>query len=124
MAKCLGATLEHPDPVLWFPHPADPQENVHIILDVCHMLNLIRNCWATLKCFKFDGRRIEWRYINYTRYKKRKMIKRVPPSSDPALDFAVLPDSHPAVPAVVQEEFVALPCEQPPVITTESKCLI
>ncbi|KAG8184659.1 hypothetical protein JTE90_012144 [Oedothorax gibbosus] len=36
------------------------------------------------------------------------MIKRVPPSSDPALDLAVLPDSHPAVPAVVQEETVAL----------------
>ncbi|KAG8172619.1 hypothetical protein JTE90_019640 [Oedothorax gibbosus] len=46
------------------------------------------------------------------------MIKRVPPSSDPALDLAVLPDSHPAVPAVVQEELVRLPSEQPPVITT------
>ncbi|KAG8188378.1 hypothetical protein JTE90_019283 [Oedothorax gibbosus] len=45
------------------------------------------------------------------------MIKRVPPSSDPALDLAVLSHSHPAVPAVVQEEMVALPSEQPPVIT-------
>ncbi|KAG8170577.1 hypothetical protein JTE90_014131 [Oedothorax gibbosus] len=63
MAKCLGATLELPDPVPWFPHPADTQENVHIILDVCHMLKLIRNCPATLEFFKFDGKRIEWRYI-------------------------------------------------------------
>ncbi|KAG8198527.1 hypothetical protein JTE90_026430 [Oedothorax gibbosus] len=47
-----------------------------------------------------------------------QIIKRVPTSSDPALDLEVLPDSHPAVPAVVQEELVALPSEQPPVITT------
>ncbi|KAG8172131.1 hypothetical protein JTE90_025695 [Oedothorax gibbosus] len=46
-----------------------------------------------------------------------QMIKRVP-SSNPALDLAVLPDSHPAVPAVVQEELVALPSEQLPVIST------
>ncbi|KAG8175136.1 hypothetical protein JTE90_011643 [Oedothorax gibbosus] len=49
MASCLGAKLDLPDPQPWFKHPSDPQKRVFVILDICHMLKLMRNNWASLK---------------------------------------------------------------------------
>ena len=46
-------------------HPADPQQRVHvIILDVCHVLKLLRNAFADGGILKTgDGQTISWKYI-------------------------------------------------------------
>lgn len=65
MAQHLGATLAMPDPQPWFQHPSDESKRVYIILDVCHMLKLMRNHWAVLKIFKdpIDNGVIDWQYV-------------------------------------------------------------
>ena len=64
MASHLGAKLEANEPVLCFPHPADPSENIHIFLDACHMVKLMRNMLADKRVL-LDGRgmEIKWEYI-------------------------------------------------------------
>lgn len=66
MAKCLGAELK-PDPVEFstsFKNPVDESRDVHILLDPCHMIKLIRNSLATM-CYitDVDGNHIKWAYI-------------------------------------------------------------
>lgn len=64
MLKELGASMDpnHLDPS--FPHPSLPQERVYVLLDICHMLKLLRNTFASCGIMK-DGsnNRIEWNYI-------------------------------------------------------------
>lgn len=65
MARILGANLtlgDSFDPS--FINPSDSNKRVHIILDVCHMMKLIRNCLAEKRIiFDSDNNQIEWRYI-------------------------------------------------------------
>ena len=64
MMKALGITLEPHNMKSWFVHPADPQLRVHVILDVCHMLKLMRNCFASYGILKDNqGCKINWNYI-------------------------------------------------------------
>jgi hypothetical protein len=46
MFKVLGGNmdLEQPQPEL--------SQQINIILDICHMLKLVRNAWEFLQCFK------------------------------------------------------------------------
>jgi len=30
-----------------FPHPVDPTMNINFVLDACHMLKLVRNCFSS-----------------------------------------------------------------------------
>ncbi|KAB0798672.1 hypothetical protein PPYR_09665 [Photinus pyralis] len=47
----------------YFFHPSTDQP-VHCILDACHMLKLLRNCWATLGVLIDDeGKRVEWAFV-------------------------------------------------------------
>lgn len=63
MLKELGASMnpENIDPS--FPHPSSGHR-IYVILDVCHMLKLLRNCLATCGLLKDgDGVPIRWRYL-------------------------------------------------------------
>ncbi|KAG0727701.1 DNA transposase THAP9 [Chionoecetes opilio] len=63
MIKELGAVLTVSHTNTSFPYPSDPNKNVFIILDVCHMLKLIRNTLGTLQMRDKEGRNILWHYI-------------------------------------------------------------
>ena len=41
--RLLGANFEMPNPQPHFPHPVT-KEDIHVVLDACHMLKLFRNC--------------------------------------------------------------------------------
>ena len=47
MLKEPGAKLSLDNLVPHFPHPSDPTRNIHIFLDICHMLKLVINNWST-----------------------------------------------------------------------------
>jgi hypothetical protein len=40
----LGGNMDLEQPQPWFKHPEFPLE-INIILDICHMLQLVRNAW-------------------------------------------------------------------------------
>lgn len=64
-ANKLGACLKYgPNFRTYFNHPVtgDP---VFIVLDVCHMLKLVRNTLGMKKKFKSPDGMIEWRYIEH-----------------------------------------------------------
>jgi hypothetical protein len=44
MMSALGAKL---DPGPFFPHHCNPEEQVHVLLDIAHMVKLIRNSLAS-----------------------------------------------------------------------------
>ena len=54
MLKILGAKLDVENLNPSFTHPAESNQKIYIILDVCHMLKLVRNTLATQKVL-FDG---------------------------------------------------------------------
>lgn len=63
MSTKLGAVLSYPEAKPWFLHPIT-NERVHIMLDVCHMVKLIRNTladWGLL--VDGEGRVINWNYF-------------------------------------------------------------
>lgn len=63
MFEALGAHMRPPI-VSCFGHPSNSDFKVHIILDACHMLKLLRNTLATLKVLKDgEGREIKWAYL-------------------------------------------------------------
>lgn len=66
MARCLGADL-FPDPEQFsssFVNPANCSKNVHIILDACHMIKLIRNSLASVShLVDIEGKHMKWAYI-------------------------------------------------------------
>ena len=66
MMETLGTQLEPPNMKSWFPHPADSSIRVIVILDVCHMLKLMRNCLASYGVLKDDqNNTIKWNYIEH-----------------------------------------------------------
>ena len=60
----LGVCLRPPDLKAYFLHPLDPSKTIYILLDVCHMLRLVRNALGDESTF-FDknGNTIHWQYI-------------------------------------------------------------
>lgn len=65
MMKALGANMNVVEMDPSFPHPANPSTRVHIILDVCHMLKLLRNSLADIGILKSaSGQYIKWQYID------------------------------------------------------------
>jgi hypothetical protein len=64
MLKVLGASLDPATLQAYFAHPMDKNKKVHILLDVCHMLKLIRNTLGEGGILiDKDGGRICWDYI-------------------------------------------------------------
>jgi len=64
MMDALGTKFEPPVIKSWFAHPADSSLKVHVILDACHMLKLIRNCLATYGILKDgNGQKINWNCV-------------------------------------------------------------
>uniref|UniRef100_A0A2H8TGP6 THAP domain-containing protein 9 n=1 Tax=Melanaphis sacchari TaxID=742174 RepID=A0A2H8TGP6_9HEMI len=65
MASLLGANLNYADLKPNFKHPLT-EDNVHIVLDPCHMVKLIRNClgdWGLL--FDKNNKPIKWIYFKH-----------------------------------------------------------
>jgi len=64
MANCLGASLSMENLKTSFPHPSNPGLDVHIFLDVCHMLKLLRNTLAEKSTLlDVDGNEVRWEYL-------------------------------------------------------------
>ena len=64
MMLASGANLSMDDMNPSFPHPADQMLRVYVILDVCHMLKLLRNSFADGGILKTsDDDSIKWQYI-------------------------------------------------------------
>ena len=64
MLKILGADLSNVHNLkTWFPHPSSNQP-VFVLLDACHMLKLIRNCFGEKKIFlDCNGGRVNYNFI-------------------------------------------------------------
>eukprot|EP00794_Sanderia_malayensis_P010340 gene10340-11415_t len=61
----LGANLDINDLCVSFPNPSQEENKVHIFLDICHMLKLIRNTLGEHgSLIDGDGKLICWSYIN------------------------------------------------------------
>ncbi|KAL1277059.1 hypothetical protein QQF64_023732 [Cirrhinus molitorella] len=64
MIRELGANLDIMDMRPYFLHPEDHTQKVHVLLDPCHMLKLLRNVFSTVEVLvREDGQQIRWRYI-------------------------------------------------------------
>ena len=64
MLKLLGARLSADNMQEYFPHPCDSNEKIHIFLDACHMIKLVRNTISEWKVLKDkDGNIIEWKFL-------------------------------------------------------------
>lgn len=64
MMKELGARLEPNNLKTYFPHPLEPNKKIHVLLDVCHMLKLVRNTLGQGGILMDkDGSKIYWNYI-------------------------------------------------------------
>ena len=63
MFGALGASITPDKLQPYFAHPGNSNVNVYIMLDVCHMLKLIRNTMATQVMYDGEGRPIKWSYI-------------------------------------------------------------
>lgn len=69
MLKALGADLNVQTMRPSFPHPEEEQHQdeekwqVHVILDVCHMLKLLRNALADMGELQSQTGKIKWQYI-------------------------------------------------------------
>ena len=65
MSTELGASLTAENLKPYFPLPVQPEKKVHILLDVCHMLKLIRNIlWDGGIIVDGSGKKIFWKYID------------------------------------------------------------
>ncbi len=64
MLRELGANMSPPNLKPYFVHPSDKKKKVYVLLDICHMLKLIRNTLADGGILvDGDGRKICWEYI-------------------------------------------------------------
>ena len=63
MAEVLGAKLNPDNMRPFFPHPSDPNLRVHVLLDIAHMLKLVRNSLASTKIIKSASGEVKWDYI-------------------------------------------------------------
>ena len=64
MMNELGACLEPNNLKAYFPHPLEPNKKIHVLLDVCHMLKLVRNTLGQGGILMDkDGSKIYWNFI-------------------------------------------------------------
>ena len=66
MMSHLGASLKIPNLKPYFPHPKADNEHdkVYTLLDVCHMLKLIRNCLSACGILlDNENKEIRWKYL-------------------------------------------------------------
>ena len=48
-----------------FKQPSNPSQNIYVLLDICHMLKLVRNSFATCTVVKDSiGDLVRWQFIN------------------------------------------------------------
>ena len=59
----LGARMTAANPQPWFLHPSDTNNHVYVILDICHMLKLIRNTFASQELYDNEGQPIKWHFF-------------------------------------------------------------
>ena len=60
----LGETLKASSMIPCFPHPQDQNKKIYVLLDVCHMLKLVKNSLAEGGILiDKDGRRVQWQYL-------------------------------------------------------------
>ena len=63
MLRALGANMDVLNMKPSFPHPADPSDKIHAVLDVCHMLKLIRNTLADRSTLQTPTGKISWKFL-------------------------------------------------------------
>ena len=64
MLSALGASLKPSNLILYFPRPGNKNEKIYVLLDVCHMLKLVRNTLAEKGILvDKDGGKILWQYL-------------------------------------------------------------
>jgi len=63
MMKELGAVLDPENMMPFFPHPCDASTRVHILLDIAHMLKLVRNSLASEKILISPSGLVKWEFI-------------------------------------------------------------
>ena len=59
----LGARLDPDNMVPFFQHPCDPSQRVHVVLDLVHMLKLVRNSLGSSKVISSPNGDVKWDYI-------------------------------------------------------------
>ena len=59
----LGAMISPNNMQSYFANPSDKEIEVYLLLDVCHMLKLIRNILASQTIYNGNGQQIKWSYI-------------------------------------------------------------
>ena len=64
MMKELGASLKPTDMRPYFDNPGSKNHKVYTLLDICHMIKLVRNAIGTYHTLlDEDGNKIEWKYL-------------------------------------------------------------
>ena len=64
MLSELGASLSITNIIPYFPHPTKSNEDIQVILDICHMLKLVRNTLNQMGSLTDkNGKKISWNYI-------------------------------------------------------------
>ena len=65
MLNELGAKMHMDELRTHFKHPSNPSQNVYVLLDICHMLKLVRNSFATCTVIKDStGDLVQWQFID------------------------------------------------------------
>jgi len=59
----LGAKMSPDDLQPWFTHPGDNTRKIYVLLDVCHMLKLLRNTFSSQVMVDNNGGQINWNFI-------------------------------------------------------------
>ncbi len=62
MLRALGASLDVHEMKSSFPHPADSSKMVHMLLDVCYMLKLLRSAFVKGGTLQTTTGKISWKY--------------------------------------------------------------
>ena len=64
MIQKLGAQISHREMQPNFPHPVDPSHRIHVMLDPCHMIKLVRNWFSqSAVLYNSDRAAICWKYV-------------------------------------------------------------
>ena len=64
MLRELGASLKPPNVKPYFENPGSKDHKVYALLDICHMIKLVRNAFNKLgTLLDKDGKKIEWKYF-------------------------------------------------------------